>query len=191
MTNHDEEAELMTEIEIETRDGRPWGFRATVAELEEAFAAIPDDVLVEAFEHQWMGRGLEPPALTVKQLRDRVLAAHKQTAKRLPRERLLTVTEAAPHLGLTERQLRHAVDQGDYDDDLTTFKDGRRALRFQTTGQNWKLSPRHLGPDPRVLVHMVEAGIGPGESFEFGYHGSEHSETYMRLADGENWRESW
>ena len=138
----------MTEI-VTDENGRPRWFRASVLELDEAFAAFPDEVLVDAYEYEWTSRDLEPPPLTVSELRARVLRAHQLRASREPRERLLSLTDAAPHLGMSERQLRHRVDQGDYDDDLATTRDGKRALRFRPQPTNWSLAPRRLWPDPR------------------------------------------
>ena len=140
----------MTEI-VADEHGRPRWFRATVLELEEAFAAIPDELLVDAYEYEWTSRGVEPPPLTATELRARVLEAHRRQAQRMPRARLLTLTEAAPHLGMTERQLRHRVDQGEYDDDLATMRDGTRALRFQPPVHTWSLVAG-MRPDPRRLA---------------------------------------
>ena len=82
----------MTEIEI--RGHRPYAFEATADELEEAFAAIDDDVLLEAYEGEWLRCGLEPPGLTVADLRERILELNRQKAERMPRERLLSISEA-------------------------------------------------------------------------------------------------
>src|SRR5919197_5488732 len=83
-------------IEIEYRDGRPWGFLAKADELEGAVAAIDDDLLVTAYEDEWRRRGLAPPALTVFQLRERILEIHQRQADRQPRERTLSISQAAP-----------------------------------------------------------------------------------------------
>jgi hypothetical protein len=181
----------MTTPEIEERNGGPWGFRATVDDHEEAFAAIPDDLLVEAFDHEWTSRGLEPPATTVKQLRARILELNREKAKRLPHEIVLTVTEAAPMLAMSERTLRHEVDQGRWDKHLAKMPDGRRGLRFMPRPVSWKLVPRSLGPDPRVIVNMVVARAQPGQLFDFRVAGEEAVHTYTRLASGENWKTNW
>ena len=145
------ESLVLTEI-VTDQKGRPRWFRASVLELEQAFAAIRGELLVDAYEHEWTSRGLEPPPLTVSELRARVLMAHQLQASRMPRERLLSLTDAAPHLGMSERQLRHRVDQGEYDDDLTMTRDGKRALRFRPQPTNWALVPGHLRPDPREAL---------------------------------------
>jgi hypothetical protein len=178
-------------VEIEERNGRPWGFRATVDDHEAAFAAIPDALVVDAFDHGWTSRGLQPPATTVKQLRARIRTLNRATAKRLPREIVLTVTEAAPMLGMTERSLRHEVDQGRWDEHLTTMPGGRRGLRFMPRPVSWRLVPRSLGPDPRVIVNMVDAGAKPGQPCDWSIKRDETVHTYTRLASGENWREAW
>jgi hypothetical protein len=172
----------MTPPEIERRGGRPYAFKATVAELETTFAAIDDDVLVRAYEGEWLRLGLEPPALTVVELRERILAIHRQQAERAPRERLLTIAQAAPHLGLSERRLRYAVDSGEYEEDLALDRHGQRVLRFQPAPLCWLLIPSRLRPDPRIILQMRRDRVQPGQ---------QHHPGYVRRADGENWRTLW
>src|SRR5262245_29889325 len=126
--------------EIEYRAGRPWGFWATVGELEEAFAEVPDELIVEAYQEHWAKVGLGPPALSVEELRAKVLAIHRRAARLLPSHRKLTIVEAAPFLKLSERELRHRVDQGEFDSFLTTMRDGRRALTFEAPSKVWRLA---------------------------------------------------
>jgi hypothetical protein len=168
-------------VEIEERNGRPWSFRATIDDHEEAFAEVPDELLVEAYEWEWTSRGLEPPATTVEQLRARILELNRAKAKRLPREIVLTVTEAAPMLRMTERTLRHEVDQGRWDEHLAKLPDGRRGLRFMPRPVSWKLVPGHR-PDPRIVGQMARDRIQPGETYHPGY---------TRLASGEAWKAKW
>jgi hypothetical protein len=172
--------------EIEIRGGRRYAFMATPDELEETFAAIDDDVLVEAYEGEWLRLGLEPPALTVDELREQILAIHQAKIERAPREVLLSIAEAAPHLGTSERRLRYRVDSGEFADDLTVTRNGERALRFQPPPRCWLLIPSSLRPDPRVLARLGQEcrlrSIAPGQEFAPGY---------TRRADGENWPEAW
>jgi hypothetical protein len=172
-------------IEIEYEIG------TSPAELRAMFAAeVGDEELVEAHAEPWLFRGLEPPRRTLRQLRAGALASLLEHAKQPPAEHVLTLKNAAPVLEMTERSLRHAVDQGDYAAELTETRDGLRALRFQETSRTWR-PPRARKPDPRVLALMAEARVQPGESFEWQMLGEEETRSYRRRADGENWRTSW
>lgn len=172
-------------IEIEYEVG------ASEAELRDRFAAeVDDEALVEGHAEPWLVRGLEPPQRSVKQVRADALASFLDDAFRLAAERLLSLREAAPVLDLTERQLRHDVDQGRYDEQLTLTRDGLRALRFEERVRTWRL-PRARQPDPRIVVAMKQQRVQPGESYAWGILGQERRHTYTRRADGENWRTSW
>jgi hypothetical protein len=170
-------------IEIEYEVG------ASEAELRKLFAAAVDDErLVEAHGIPWLSRGLEPPRRTVRQLRAAALRAFLEDAKRPAGEEVLTLREAAPFLGVTERQLRHDVDQGRYDEHLTETQAGLRALRFEERWRTWRL-PRPPIPDPRALEAMVPRRVGPGESYPWQLAGGE-LQVYRRRRDGERWRET-
>jgi hypothetical protein len=167
-------------IEIEYEVG------ASKAELRELFVAeVDDEALVQAHDGPWLGRGLQPPRRSVKRLRADALASFLDHASREAAECVLTVREAAPWLGLSPRQLRHDVDQGRYDEQLTTTRDGLRALRFEETVRTWRLPPARR-PDPRVFVWVGQSGrlgrVAPGETFADGY---------TRRSDGLNWKETW
>jgi hypothetical protein len=161
------------------------------AELRRLFAAeVVVEELVDAHDAPWLSRGLEPPRRTAKGLRAKALASLLEHAKQPAVERVLTLKEAAPVLGLSERSLRHAVDQGDYHEGLTETSGGLRALRFRETARIWAL-PRFRGPDPRVLAAMIEKGVGPGERHEWKLLGSNESQTYVRRRDCAKWRATW
>ena len=143
--------------EIEWVEGRPY-LQATVIELEDRFAEVPDDVLTDAytaFAPKWAALGLEHPKRSADELRRSVLTDLRQKAARAPRERRLPLSEAAKHLGLTERQLRHRVDAGEYDLDLVVDQHGRR-LRFQPPARSWSLTPREARPDPRWALLSLD-----------------------------------
>lgn len=75
--------------------------------------------------------------------------------------------EAAYHLNLSERQVRHAVDQGKYDHALTHTREGRRALRFGAPARRW---PLYLPvPDRRIVLLMKEDACAPGQRRRLGY----------------------
>lgn len=156
------------------------------AELLERFAAEVDDAaLVEAQDAPWLDRGLKSPRRSVKQLRADALASFLDHASQPAPQRVLSLREAAPHLDLSERQLRHDVDQGRYDEQLALTRDGLRALRFEETERTWRLPPARR-PDPRIFARLGQDGrlrrIEPGEEFAPGYR---------RRADGLNWKEAW
>jgi hypothetical protein len=155
-------------------------------ELRALFAAtVDDDQLVHAHDVPWLDRGLEPPPRTVEELRAEALAAFLKDARRPPGEEILTLREAAPLLGTTERSLRHDVDQGRYDGQLTETRAGLRALRFEEHWRTWRLSRARM-PDPRALQLMVEKRVGPGESYPWRMAGGQ-LQVYRRRLDGANW----
>jgi hypothetical protein len=178
----------VTEILYDDAD-QPFQFIADADELHEAIAEIPGPVLRLATEARWTRWGLEPPKRGVRELRRLLVAKCERAAERLSTERVLPVEEAAKHLGLTSRVLSYRIEQGEFKDAERARRRGRPGLAFKPPPKRWSLWVDM--PDPRVLVHMAKAGIGPGGSFEFGHQGSERIETYTRLADGANWRESW
>lgn len=159
---------------------------ASKAELLKQFdAAASDEELVAAHDEPWLSRGLEPPRRTARKLRAEALADFLAHAKQAPGEHVLTLKEAAPWLGLSERQLRHLVDEGRSPAEVTKTRDGVRALRFEETWRTWRV-PRFSRPDERVFAWLGQSGrlqsIEPGEEFSPGYR---------RRRDGLNWKESW
>jgi hypothetical protein len=72
--------------EIVDRDGVPWAFKATVLGLDQAFAAVPDRLLVEAYERQWTQRGLEPRRVSVKAPERGDSGAGPEAVPNVPRE---------------------------------------------------------------------------------------------------------
>jgi hypothetical protein len=178
----------VTEILYDDAD-QPYQFRAEADELREAIAEIPGPVLRQATEARWTRWGLEPPKRGVRELRRLLVAKCERAAERLSSERVLPVEKAAKHLGLTSRVLSYRVEQGEFEEAERELPNGRTGLAFKPPPKRWSLWVDM--PDPRVLVHMVEAGIGPGGSFKFGYHGKEHTETYTRRRDGLHWKTNW
>jgi hypothetical protein len=178
----------MTEI-IENAAGEPFLFIAERDELQEAIAAIPDDVLLYANERQWLSRGLEPPERSATELRQRLLEKHEQAARRLPDERVLPVEEAARHLELTGRVLHYRIQRGHFSDAVRDLPGGRVGLAFKLPAKPWSLVVER--PDPRVLMRMAEARVQPGEELEWQMLGEERVRSYRRLQSGENWQEAW
>jgi hypothetical protein len=167
-------------IEITYDVGTPEAELRVMFDLE-----VDDEDIVTAHGEPWLARGLEPPRRSVKQLRADALASFFDHASQPAAQRVLSLREAAPHLDLSERQLRHDVDQGRYDAGLTETRQGLRALRFAETVRTWRL-PRARMPDPRVLAWLEQTGrlrrIEPGEEF---------APDYTRRADGEAWKAKW
>jgi len=175
--------------EIVNQNGEPRYFVAPVDGVEEAFAEVPDEVVLDAFRREWLTRGLAPPEIALGELRERSLVAYAARAELTPVAILKSLSESAQALGVSERSLRHRIDAGELE--TTAMRDGTTALEFVAPPQRWHLCPGSLRPDPRGVMQMREQSIQPGEAFEWRVLGDERSQTYTRRADGKNWPASW
>jgi hypothetical protein len=139
----------MTEI-LDNAAGEPYWFVAERAELRQAIDDIPAATLLEANRVAWLSRGLEPPKMTAEGLRQKLLAKHEPAASR-PDDLVLTIEEAARHLGLTGRVLRYRLQQGEYAEHTRELPGGGTGLVFAPRPRRWALVVER--PDPR-LAHL-------------------------------------
>jgi hypothetical protein len=146
----------MTPEIIENSAGEPYWFVAERGELRQAIADIPGKTLLRANRAVWTSRGLEPAKMTAADLRKRLLEKHERASPDESPERVLSVEEAARHLGLTGRVLGYRIQQGKFADRVRKLRNGRIGLAFKPPPQRWSLIVDR--PDPRVLVNMVNAG---------------------------------
>jgi hypothetical protein len=171
-------------------DGRPrWVEIAPGESLRAALAAVPDEVLVAAFEREWHSRGLEPPRRTAGGLRRRILACLRRTAAlELTDERRVPISEAARELGIPERTLRDQIGEGKRPG-ASVSQRGLLTLNLpRNQPRQYTLVPRGMGPDPRVLLQMARDRVEPGEAYEWRMLGEERNRTYRRRRDGLNWK---
>lgn len=153
-------------METEQRWGRDerglWIF-ALPDEVAEVLAVVPVEELRASFVALWAESPLPMPDVADDALRRRVVAEKVAAAALERRERLLTIAEAAPHLGVTARVLGYRVEQGELAD-VVVRRGGEVRLRFEVEPRRrYVLRGRcGLGPDPRLeeLARTRRAGKG-------------------------------
>jgi hypothetical protein len=168
----------VTEI-VADNAGEPYQFVAHPEDLRQAIDAIPADVLREAYQSLWLGRGLEPPPRTIRELRRRLLVVHERAARLMADERVLPIEEAARHLSTTGRRLHYAIQLGEYADAKRELRGGGIGLAFKPPTKRWSLAVER--PDLRILMLMVRDRVQPGQTYS----------GYTRRSDGLNWKEAW
>jgi hypothetical protein len=138
---------------------QPHSFVAAPAELAEAVASIPSEILREVFDRSWAGTTRVPvPKFTVKEARARLLRECAKAQKEGGREFVLPLADAAPLLPDVKnaRTLLYAIESGLYADRVRRLKpDGRLALAFDASQvpRRWRIRfGRDWLPDPRLAL---------------------------------------
>jgi hypothetical protein len=113
---------------------------------------IPIAVIREQLDARWSRSAQAQPVRSDAEIRSSIEGAIRAAAKRAPRRVLLTLGEAAPHLDMSESELRHKIEDGSFDPEaVTKTRQGRDAIIFRPPWIWWDVVPEaaRLGPDPR------------------------------------------